>query len=438
MGLLSVLSVLVAQTLIVWILINNQKQAIAQQLKSTATTLMSLGISDYHGLQGFQDLDAFIEKSLRLGRINKIINVFTKRGKLMFSSHPAAEKTFSKIFKPSDKPAFEFFQTKRRKYHLLTSPYQAKNGKYYYLQLAIPYPHFRDIVASTIEKGLLLFILLAIITFFIAYYLAKKIAQPVHEIAAHVRRLDPKELKNWQPLALSAAGHYLNDITKGINDLTIRVKSTLYSLSKTNRYLVHEIRNPLTILTGEAETILNKKNADSKEYRAVLTSSLEEIERIEQVISSVSRISRVEGALFNPKPSNLTSWLDEEILRWRKSLSQELVWQRPSKDIFCLVDDELLHRLVDNLIRNIKDHTPPASKAFIFLTEEKSGVQITIEDTGPGLSEAVLKAVNEKRLEDERLGIGLGLCLEIASVCGFELFFTSKPEGGLRIHIEVG
>lgn len=434
MGLLSIISALLAEAFIVWILINNQKQIIEQQLKSTATTLISMGISDYHGLKGFQKMDDFIEKSLKLGTVNKVINVFTKKGKLMFSSHEPSEENFSEFFSSEKEIVFGTYRSKKRRYRVLTTPYKGKTGKIYYLQLAIPLPQFKDIIRSALLEGILLLLCLALLSFIISYFLAQRMTRPVRQIADHLRALDPSRLKQWQPLTISHAGEYLSDIVKRMNDLIFRVKNSLYRLSQTNRYLAHEIRNPLTILTGEAETVLAKEGVSDEEYQTALKSSLEEIERIDNVVTTVSRMTQVEGVQFNLNPCNLSVWFEERIPSWKKLLKDKLIWKPPPEEIIAVVDDDLLYRLIDNLIRNIHNHAPVGTKAEISLNKKEEKVEISIEDEGPGLTDNLLSALNKGKVI-ESMGVGLGLCLEIVSVCGFELNFVNKSPKGLKVTV---
>lgn len=56
---------------------------------------------------------------------------------------------------------------------------------------------------------------------------------------------------------------------------------------------------------------------------------------------------------------------------------------------------------------------------------------IQVEDFGSGMSEALINALNKKEMVYNELGIGLTLCLEIASICDFELSFSNKNEHGV-------
>lgn len=434
MGLLAAVCTILSGSLSTWLLIKNHDRFLEQQLNSTATTLMSLGITDYSGLQGFQKLDAFVREALHIEKVEPIVHVFTKRGKLMFSSLPETEEDFKTAFEAIQKPRFSIYEGKRQKYKLLTTAYKSKKGRDYVLQIAMPYPLYRDIVAESFREAALLFSVLSLLAFAISHILARKIIRPVRDIAVYLNGLNPTEIKNWQTLLLSKPGDYLRDIASGVNSLTTRIKSAMYNMSRSSRYLAHELRNPLTVMIGEAEAILAKPNASPSEYRCVIQSSLEEVARIDTVVSTVLKLFKKEKSLYNPSSSDLSRWLDEQVVRWKKYLERPIAWDRPNNPIVALVDSDLLYRLLDNLIRNVKIHTPAVAELRILLQREGPSIFITIDDAGPGLPPSVLNVLGKKEGGDEP-GIGLALCLEIASICNFKLRFENKNSGGLRVTI---
>ncbi len=453
MWLIAAICTVVAETVTVWILIKNNRVSIEQELQSTATTLISLGISDYHGLEKFQQLDSFIEDALHLARMNQVVRVFTKRGKLMFSTIPPSEEDFHSVMQPALKPSFSDYDGKTKKYRVLTLPYKANTGKDYYLQIAMSYPRFKDVINATKGEALTLFVFVSMLAFFISNFLTERLLAPVKAIAHYLNTLSLSETKEWRPLLLTRPGGYLKDIVVGINLLTVKIKSSLYGMSRLSRYLAHELRNPLTILSGEAQNVLAKQTASSEEYAKVLVSSLEEIQRMENVVSTVSKIFRGEKAAYQPIPCELGNWVESHIDTWRKMLGREIVWGRnsasgapgavrsasgrPAEPMQVVVDPDLLYRLIDNLIRNIKRHTPITSSCLIELGRNKEVVFISVEDFGGGMPTPLLEALNRGVMQDG-IGIGLSLCLEIATVCKFKLNFFNKKEGGLQVLILVG
>ena len=437
MWLLAALCALLSSVFPSLMLAESYRDSIEQQLQGTATNLISLGITNYHGLQKFETLDVFVEEALQLEKINQIIQVFTRKGKLMFSSPAKTEPDIATSFKPTEKPSFKTEKIGNKKFRVLTTPYKAKNGKEYFLQIALPYPSFPAILRSASLGTGLLFFVLSLFALGAATLLSRRIIKPLVAIADYLRRLNPVETKEWPPLVMAEQDKHLNAIVSGINTLSRRVKSSLYSLSRISRYLAHELKNPLTILRGEAETALAHQGEAGAVYREALKSSMEEIDRMDNVVDTVSSLFKKERAAYRPAPCNLGVWVDGSIAALEKSLEGKIEWEKPAEKILADLDPDLLFSLIDNLVRNIRDHAGYRPQCRIALHKDNGKKEITVEDNGPGMSASLLEALNGGNPNDEKVGIGLSLCLEIATICHFELTFANGPIGGLSVTISV-
>ncbi len=440
MWLLAALCTLAASTLTLWLLFENENRRLDEKLEAAATSLLSLKITNYSGLEGFQQLENVIRSALNLEEKKQIIHVYTRRGKLMLKS-PSDDQPildFSPIEIPlflDEKPTFhELVTPDRRRFRLLVTPYQAKNGKDYFLHIAMPNPQLEDIAKATVREGIILFITLSIAAFIISQILAHKLLEPVGIIAKHLKTLNPSTAQDWPSLSVADRSDYLQDIALGINTLSRRVKSSLYNLSRTRRYLAHELGNPLTILMGEAQYVLSDPKATVEDYRAVLTSSLQELDRIQNVVETISKIARKEKNMYKPVPQDLVKWINENIASWNKTLLKDIEWQEPNFSIMVTFDPNLLFRIMDNLFRNVRRHAPGSQMTRLTVINEEMPC-IILEDQGPGMPKELLKSLNDGLTRDSRFGIGLGLCLEIASICHFNLHFENRAERGLKVTI---
>lgn len=438
--LVAVVSTVASGALMAFIIYRTQERAVDAQLKSTASTLMSLGISDYSGLETFEDLDQYINQSTQTVRISHIIMVFNKKGKLLYSTIPdgtEGKEDIRKVFTPMIIPTTLMARVAGRDLKVLISPYEAKSGRDYYMLVAMPYPVYLETIRDISREGLILLVALSLLSFLLAQWLARVLTAPIREIAQYLSQVEPHDIRDLRPLALPKAGEYLQEIVTGVNTLTNRVKSTLYTMNRTSKFLAHELRNPLTILTGEADAVMSAPNSSLNDYRAVVESSLEEISRMNNVVDTVMKVFGKDKAVYHPVPTHIAVWLDENIPKWRKYLQREISWSKPEGEFLVLVDKDLLYRLIDNLIRNIKKHAGSQAMARIHLAKTSGMMQIVIDDTGFGMAPDLIKVLNEGNHSAEKVGIGLSLCLEIASICNFQLGFENQESGGLKVTIGI-
>jgi len=155
--------------------------------------------------------------------------------------------------------------------------------------------------------------------------------------------------------------------------------------------------------------------------------------QIVDTVLSVEESSRAK-ALYQPMTLDLGPWLEHHQTLWEKTLGRPAVLNIPGQPLPTVyVDEKLLFRLIDNLVRNVRKHTPVGSPCFMTLENTAEGLMLSIEDQGPHLSQALVDSMNDPSLALETAGVGLHLCHSIAELCSIKLNFAKRAGGGLRV-----
>jgi signal transduction histidine kinase len=204
-----------------------------------------------------------------------------------------------------------------------------------------------------------------------------------------------------------------------------------------SRYVAHEMRTPLTIIQGEAENVLSRPASFPEDYKKVLHSSLEEIQRMSEIVTTVLQVGKTQESIlrYQPVSFDLTTWVEQNKKHWEELLSRPIQTMVPEGACRVHGDPKLLYRLVDNLIRNIRDHTPPQTRCIMILEKTSHGVSLCVEDNGGGLSARDLDSLNRVGRYSDVTAVGLNLCFAIAEMCGNKLRFTKAEGQGLRVEI---
>ena len=436
MWVMTAVSILMAAILSGTLLIRSHRESVRQQLQAAGASLISLGISDFSELKDFEQFNNFIEDTLQMEKVDKIIRIFNPSGKLIFTTVGFGYDKLPDHVVPIKKPAFVTIEGAQRNYESLVIPYLERKNRMFYLQISIPLPKYAQILEDYWWQSFLLLCLLMGISFVIARILATKLLQPVRTIADHLEKMDPQKIQNWKPLEVIKEGQYLLSITEGINLLMNRTRAALLQLRKMSRYVAHELRTPLTILQGEAETTLIKKNASKEEYENVLRSSLEEIQRMSSIITTVLQVGDPNhSGTMHSASLELTHWLLQNKPKWEKILGRPI--QMDIKEVdraLIFVDPKLLFRLIDNLVRNIEQHTPPLTQCSMSL-KKSDKIVLKISDNGFGMPQEKIDLLNNDKSLSETTGVGLHFCFRIAELCGIHLSFANRKTGGLDVEI---
>ena len=232
--------------------------------------------------------------------------------------------------------------------------------------------------------------------------------------ASHTKRLEGEFPTEVEPLVLE-----FNDV------LNLRDESLERARHRAGD-LAHGLMTPLTILSAIARD-LNRRN---------LTKQGSEID--EQVESMRNHVERdlIRARLSTGRGHDLTGLAEavDSVLSTLQRLpdSNKINWVSsvPVDTVVPLERSDLLE-LLGNVLDNARKFTK--SQVQISFVNES----IVIEDDGPGVNDAELSSIRQRggRLDETRLGFGLGLAIveDIAELYELELNFGRSPLGGLRV-----
>jgi two-component system, NtrC family, sensor histidine kinase HydH len=171
----------------------------------------------------------------------------------------------------------------------------------------------------------------------------------------------------------------------------------------------HEIKNPLGIIQSTSELLNNMPDASAthKKLSGVIT---EEAIRLNRIVTEFLDFAR-------PHKLNIGEFdLKEVIIKNIEFLMPEMEKKGISvennldgRSYMIEADQDLLHRVVMNLIINAIQSIPGAGRIVFNILEEKGRYNIEIRDTGIGISEENMKKIFNPFFTTKEKGSGLGL-----------------------------
>ena len=204
----------------------------------------------------------------------------------------------------------------------------------------------------------------------------------------------------------------------------------------------HEMRNPLTAITGEIEVLLARERS-SDEYKGTLRVIQKEADRLQHLIRDLLALEKAEAMYELPDPENIE--LGELIL---ESIEQfpshriSLDFNPESDDIFVKGNPTLLRTAVTNLIDNGLKYSGD-KPVLIKFEQVGENAWIKIKDQGIGISKEDLKQIFQPffRAQNARgeqgYGIGLALVNKIIGLHHGQIHIHSKPEEGTTVSFSI-
>ena len=205
----------------------------------------------------------------------------------------------------------------------------------------------------------------------------------------------------------------------------------------------HELRTPLAAIRAYAE--LFRRGADRRP--ADLARSMEgitrESKRMSVLVDDLLLLARLdEGRPLESKPVELDEVVSEAV-----ETAHAVEPGRPisveAESTSVLGDRERLRQIVDNLLVNVRSHTPAGSPVSVRVARSNGSALVEVADSGPGLTAEQAERVFERfyRVDASRarasggVGLGLSIVAAVAEAHGGSVAAESEPGQGATFRI---
>jgi signal transduction histidine kinase len=274
-----------------------------------------------------------------------------------------------------------------------------------------------------IHRLLLATAMLFLLVFGAAWWIARRLARPLRDLTRAAEGFrghapaDPVEARGP------------SDVRRAVEAFNAMNRRTLALLDEKDRMLGaigHDLRTPLASLRIRAE------NMGPEDERERLVATVEEMAATLEDILTLARTGRAREPVRAVDVSALADAVVEEF----RELGREAGFV-PSPRAVLAVQPNLLRRALRNLVDNAILY---GGGAAVSVEGREAGVEIRVEDEGPGIPPERLEEVLDpfRRLEISRnresggAGLGLAIAEAVAHAHGGRLELSNRAEGGLR------
>jgi len=207
------------------------------------------------------------------------------------------------------------------------------------------------------------------------------------------------------------------------------------------RSISHDLRTPLTSISGNADILISSGDIIEKEarynlYRDIHDDSLWLISLVENILS-VTRIE--DGTMKLNKNSELIEDVIQEAVQRIPKNQRQRIGIKSSDDILLArMDAKLIVQVILNILDNAIKYTPENSPIYVHYFEENHWIVIEISDTGSGIPDEDKQRIFDMfytvatKIADSRrsIGLGLALCKSIVHSHGGQInVYDNQPNG---------
>lgn len=280
-------------------------------------------------------------------------------------------------------------------------------------------------------------------------YLRRKftVQKPVREIVTAAEQLMQGDFSVRVKRKRTAfADSTFDEITECFNKLAEELDSVETLRTDFIANVSHEMKTPLAVMQNYATLLQAPRLSDEKrmEYAKGMTDATR---RMTDMMTNILKLNRLENQQIYPKAErfDLGEQLCECLLQF------EPVWERDeieletdiAEDVNVNADAELLAHVWNNLFSNAFKFTPTGGKVTVKLTADAHFAEVTVRDTGCGMSAEVGSRIFEKFYQGDSSrasqgnGLGLALVKRVVDILQGEISVESAVGKGSAFTVRI-
>ena len=210
------------------------------------------------------------------------------------------------------------------------------------------------------------------------------------------------------------------------------------------RSISHDLRTPLTSISGNAAILVeNQGRLSDESLKRLYTSIYDDAIWLNGLVENLLTITRTEnGAMKLNLQTELVADTVEEALRHidRDAARRHIATDLPEEMLLARMDAGLIVQVLVNLLNNAVKYTPEGARIIVGVRRQADTALIWVEDDGQGVPPGDESRVFDmfytgvKRSPDSRRGIGLGLalCKSIVQAHGGEIGLENIESHGAK------
>jgi signal transduction histidine kinase len=219
----------------------------------------------------------------------------------------------------------------------------------------------------------------------------------------------------------------------------LQVSERLAALGRVTAGVAHEVKNPLNSMRLWLEVLKANMPTDPEPQQAVKMLD-SEIDRLDRAVKTFLNFTKpvemkLEETDIRPVLQDVINAARPSILRAGAELRVDLPSEFPS----LLIDQQLIHQAVLNLLLNASEFTPPGGRITLALRRSGETAIISVADSGKGISPEDQKKIFQLFFTTRPGGSGIGLAntFRFVQLHNGQIEFESEVGRGTTFRVEL-
>lgn len=205
------------------------------------------------------------------------------------------------------------------------------------------------------------------------------------------------------------------------------------------RSISHDLRTPLTSISGNATNLLyNEENISSAERKQIYSDIYDDAQWLITLVENLLSYSKLEEVPLHMSTEVLQDVIEEAVRHTDHHRSEHRVIIAEDDMMLVQCDVKLIIQVLINLVNNAVKYTPKGSTIWIYAKRRDGKIWVSVADDGEGVDEErrshlfeMFYTCHNSVADSKRsLGLGLGLCSSIMKAHGQEIVYRENVPYG--------
>jgi len=301
--------------------------------------------------------------------------------------------------------------------------------------VCIPVPEISQMRSEILGIVIKILVIVAILTAILAYFLSQRITKPIYKLSNAAKSIANGNFKERVEVdeieELGELGETFNEMAESIEQFEYTRNSFLANVS-------HDLRTPMTTITGFVQGILDGTIPDEKRewYLSIV---LDESKRLSRIVTDLLDISKLEQGSFNLEMRNfdINELVRLTVIKFEKKITDKnirLSVEFEGEGLYVTADKDAISRVLTNLLDNAIKFTDEGGIIHIRVGTKNSKAYVSVQNSGHGIAEEELlhifdrfyKTDKSRSLDKNGAGLGLYIVKSIMQAHGERVWAESK------------
>ena len=273
----------------------------------------------------------------------------------------------------------------------------------------------------------------------LGWYVSGRVLRPVRAITETARRASDQHL--GERLALTGAQDELKELADTFDDMLERLDLSFAAQRRFVANASHELRTPLTVMRTAIDVALAKPNRTTGQLEDMAARVRRSIDQAEHMIEALLVLAISDQGVTSSELLDLSAVAEDALELAAPGIAR--LGLRVEADLGpaeTTGDQQLIERMVWNLVDNAVRHNEPGGWIRITTVRYPGGAELRIANSGPVVPPGAVPTLAEPfrritKQPDGGVGLGLSIAQSVSTAHGAHLDVRSQPEGGLAVSL---